>query len=243
MPTMEIRITNYVSIDPDYVWWNRYANAPILYNVDTGRPRAGSYDALEDRGPIFMGDDYFVRIEQQWHGDSLTVYWVVFNVDWSTYAGEYREGSITARYAIQQIEVSRSDSDVIYTVDVPSEVEGLILTAKRLSYKAGHFRWPPESVVIEPHYYLEEYNTGVYQYIDSGPTRPYQDFTLTIDLEKERNVQLSVIWPGRTLFFGSNMPYSPSPFSDSISEYRLFDLTHSSDLFWTNRVLCEETAT
>lgn len=36
MPTMEIRITNYVSIDPDYVWWNRYANAPILYNVDTG---------------------------------------------------------------------------------------------------------------------------------------------------------------------------------------------------------------
>lgn len=243
MPTMEIRITNYVSIDPDYVWWNRYANAPILYNVDTGRPRAGSYDALEDRGPIFMGDDYFVRIEQQWHGDSLTVYWVVFNVDWSTYAGEYREGSITARYAIQQIEVSRSDSDVIYTVDVPSEVEGLILTAKRLSYKAGRFRWPPESVVIEPHYYLEEYNTGVYQYIDSGPTRPYQDFTLTIDLEKERNVQLSVIWPGRTLFFGSNMPYSPSPFSDSISEYRLFDLTHSSDLFWTNRVLCEETAT
>lgn len=243
MPTMEIRITNYVSIDPDYVWWNRNANAPILYHVDTGRPRAGSYDALEDRGPIFMGDDYFVRIEQQWHGDSLTVYWVVFNVDWSTYAGEYREGSITARYAIQQIEVSRSDSDVIYTVDVPSEVEGLILTAKRLSYKAGHFRWPPESVVIEPHYYLEEYNTGVYQYIDSGPTRPYQDFTLTIDLEKERNVQLSVIWPGRTLFFGSNMPYSPSPFSESINEYRLFDLTHSSDLFWTNRVLCEETAT
>lgn len=243
MPTMEIRITNYVSIDPDYVWWNRYANAPILYHVDTGRPRAGSYGALEDRGPIFMGDDYFVRIEQQWHGDSLTVYWVVFNVDWSTYAGEYREGSITARYAIQQIEVSRSDSDVIYTVDVPSEVEGLILTAKRLSYKAGYFRSPPESVVIEQHHYREEYNTGVYQYINSGPTTPYQDFTLAIDLEKERNVQLSVIWPGRTLFFGSNMPYSPSPFSDSIDEYRLFDLTHSSDLFWTNRVLCEETAT
>ena len=243
MSTMEIRITNYVSIDPDYVWWNKYANAPILYNVDTGTALPGEYGALEDRGPIFMGDDYFVRIEQDLQGDSLTVHWVVFNVDWSTYAGEYREGSITARYAIQHIEVSRSDSDVIYTVDVPSEVEGLILTAKRLSYQACYFRSFPESVVIDQHYYLEEYSTGVYQYIDSGPTTPYQDFILTIDLEKERNVQLSVIWPGRTLFFGSNMPYSPSPFSNAIYEYRLFDLTHSSDLFWTNRVLCEETAT
>lgn len=243
MPTMEIRITNYVSIDPDYVWWNRYANAPILYNVDTGAPLPGSYGALESRGPIFMGDDYFVRIEQHRKGASLTVQWVVFNVDWSTYAGEYREGDIVARYAIQQIEVFRSDSDVIYTVDVPSEVEGLILTAKRLSYKAGYFRWPPESVVLEHHSYREEYSTGIYQYIDSGPTTPYQEFTLTIDLEKERNAQLSVIWPDRTLFFGSNMPYSPSPFSDSIDEYRLFDLTRSSDLFWTQRKLCEESAT
>lgn len=243
MPTMEIRITNYVSIDPDYVWWNRYANAPILYNVDTGAPLPGSYGALESRGPIFMGDDYFVRIEQHLQGASLTVQWVVFNVDWSTYAGEYREGNIVARYAIQQIEVYRSDSDVIYTVDVPSEVEGLILTAKRLSYKAWNVRSPPESVVLEHHHYLEEYSTGIYQYINSGPTTPYQEFTLTIDMEKERNVQLSVIWPGRTLFFGSNMPYSPSPFASSIEEYRLFDLTPSSDLFWTSRVLCEETAT
>ena len=243
MPTMEIRITNYVSIDSDYVWWNRYANAPILYNVDTGAPLPGGYGTLESHGPIFMGDDYFVRIEEHLQGASLTVQWVVFNVDWSTYASEDREGDIVARYAIQQIEVSRSDSDVIYTVDVPSEVEGLILTAKRLSYKAWNVRWPPERVVIEHNHYREEYSTGIYQYINSGPTTPYQEFTFTIDLEKERNVQLSVIWPGRTLFFGSNMPYSPSPFSDSIDKYRLFDLTHSSDLFWTNRVLCEETAT
>ena len=71
MSTMEIRITNYVSIDPDYVWWNRYANAPILYNVDTGAPLPGSYGALESRGPIFMGDDYFVRIEQHLQGVSI----------------------------------------------------------------------------------------------------------------------------------------------------------------------------